>query len=533
MSSFADCVFRNGQVVTLDADSRVCRAVAVKGDRILRVGADEAMRDVAGPKTRVVDLKGRSLVPGFIDAHIHMDMGVQDLGLTLRYPDVRSLEDIYGLVRDAVAKTPPGQIIRGWGYDQNRLTEKRHPTRRELDAIAPDHPVALIRTCEHMSVHNSRSLALAGVREDEGNPPGGEICRDADGRMNGLMKETANVRMMRAMPFSEEEFYQGLLTSDTRLCRYGITSVHEVGVKPHHLRLFQKGIREGAIHVRVYACPYSDTLGYVRDFMKSGVLTGFGDDRLRIGALKTMLDGSSSGPSSAMREPYASDPASQGILYMDQATLDGFVDEAHRLGYQVSAHAVGDAAVEQMVSAIEKALRANPRADHRHRIEHCALVDDDLMDRIRKAGIVPIGQPVFLYEFGDAYRVHYGDERANRMFRGRAFQERGIVAAAGSDSPVTSADPLLGVHVAVNRATQSGQALSPNERLSVMEALRLYTVNAAYAAFEEKMKGSIEPGKLADLTVLSEPLLDVPADEIKNVRAEATMIGGSFVFGDA
>ncbi len=529
MRETADYVFKNGQVVTVDADALVTEAVAVADNRILRVGPDDAMADVTGPDTRVIDLRGRSVVPGFIDSHIHLAMGVQDLGLNLRYPHVKSLDDILEMVRRAAADSPPGTLIRGWGYDQNRLAEKRHPTRDELDAVAPDHPVVLIRTCEHMSVHNSRSLEMAGVREDEPDPSGGQICRDDRGRINGLMKELAHVRMIRSAPFTDEEIYEGLVAFDRTLCRYGITSVHDVGADRPLLPLFHKAQRSRRLNLRVYVGIYGDTLDYVRDFMKSGVLTGFGNRRLKIGPLKAMLDGSSSGPSSATRAPYTSDPTDSGILYFDQEEIDAFVDEANRLGYQVTAHAVGDRAVEQIVDAIEKALKAYPRKDHRHRIEHCAIVDDALLERIRALGIVPVGQPVFLYEFGDAYRVHYGEERLDRMFVGRSYLDRGIIAAASSDCPVTSPDPLLGIHLAVNRVTQSGRTVSQHERVGVMDALRLYTINGAYASFEEDIKGSLEPGKLADLAVLSAPILDCDPGQIKDIEVDATMIDGVLV----
>lgn len=243
-----------------------------------------------------------------------------------------------------------------------------------------------------------------------------------------------------------------------------------------------------------------------------------------------MIDGSSSGPTAATLEPYAVNPRNSGILSMTQEQVDDIIIKSHSLGWQVTSHAVGDRAVTMIVDAIEKALIRYPRKDHRHRIEHCAMINDNLLQRIKKLGIIPIPNPIFLYEFGDGYMVNYGKERAYKMFANKSYIEKGIIAAGSSDCPITFSNPLLNIHLAVNRETQKGQIINPDERITTKQALRIFTANGAYASFDEDIKGSIQVGKLADLVVLSESLLDVPPEKIKDISVDMTIIDGKIVY---
>ncbi|NLT47395.1 MAG: amidohydrolase family protein [Clostridiales bacterium] len=258
--------------------------------------------------------------------------------------------------------------------------------------------------------------------------------------------------------------------------------------------------------------------------------TGFGSERFKIGPSKLMIDGSSSGPTAATLEPYTSDPNSHGILSMDPKDVDEFVLKAHKAGYQVTSHAVGDKAVTVIVNAIEKAMKAYPREDCRHRIEHCAMINDELLDRIKALGIVPILNPIFLYEFGDGYMVNYGKERAYRMFAAKSFLDKGILAAGSSDCPITFSNPILNMHLACNRTTQKGQVINAEECIGVLDALRMFTYNGAYASFEEGIKGTLEEGKLADLVVLSEDLTKVEPRNLKDVVVDMTYIDGEKVY---
>ncbi len=293
----------------------------------------------------------------------------------------------------------------------------------------------------------------------------------------------------------------------------------------------QKAVQSSDVKVRIYAliCSLTGAQKLVEQLLDSGIATGLGDEKYKIGPVKLFTDGSSSGPTIATREPYTSDPDDYGILYYRQDQLDAILGRAHEIGFQITAHAQGDRAIEMVIDCIESALQSSPREDHRHRIEHAGLTMPDLLERMKNLNIIPILNPAFFYEFGDGYLKNYGD-RVEHMYPAREFIDAGMIVAAGSDSPVTDYNPLLSIHVAVNRKSQSGKDVGLDQRISVTEAIRLFTWNGAYASFEEDIKGSVESGKLADLVVLSEEILSVPEEQIKDVEIELTMIDGEIVF---
>ncbi|MCL4441504.1 MAG: amidohydrolase [Firmicutes bacterium] len=384
----ADLAFINGQVITVDPQNRVVQALAVTGNKISRLGSTEEIKTLIGPQTRVIDLKGSSLLPGLIDSHLHMAIqGSNEMNVNCKFPRVKSIEDIKNEIREAARKTPPGQWIRGWGYDQSKLAEKRHPTRWDLDEAAPHHPVMLIRTCAHISVNNSKSIELAGIDDHTPDPPGGVMEREG-GRLNGVMKEAAHMNMLKAAAYSEQELIDSISLAGSQFARMGLTSVHDAGAYgPVQMKALQEAVRQGLVKTRIYAMVFSlsDNLAFVNNFLKSGFFTGFGDERLRIGCLKVMVDGSSSGPTAATRRPYNSNPADSGILSMAPEEVDDIFLRAHAAGFQVTAHAVGDRAVEMVINAIQRAREAIPRPNPRHRIEHCAMVDPQLIARLQAA----------------------------------------------------------------------------------------------------------------------------------------------------
>jgi predicted amidohydrolase YtcJ len=533
LQMYADFVFWGGPVLTVDANDLIAQAVAVRANRIIAVGEKEAVWKYVGPQTEQIDLRGRSLVPGLIDSHLHTAVfGANALAVDCRSPGVSSIEDIKELIREAAKKTPPGQWIRGWGYDHSKLKENRHPNRWDLDEAAPDHPVMLTRVCAHISAHNSKSLVIAGIGEHDEPPAGGEYER-VDGKLSGVMFENAHMAMMKVASLSEQEIADAMEVAGKILAAQGITTVHDSGgYGKAQMAAIQEAIKTGRFKLRVYAMIVSfvENIRFVEDYLKLGVHTGFGDDRYRLGPIKLMIDGSSSGPTAATRKPYAVNPASSGIMSMEQAQIDDIVMRAHLGGWQMTCHAVGDRAVTAILDAIEKALAKAPRKDHRHRVEHCAMMTEGLLERVKALGVVPVPQPIFLYEFGDGYMVNYGKERAFDMFPCKRFLDAGIPAAGSSDCPITFSDPLLNMHLAVNRETQTGQCINADERVSIQEALRMFTYNGAYASFEEDTKGSIEVGKLADLVVLSEDLYATPAEKIRDVKADLTMIDGEIVY---
>jgi len=529
----ADIIFYNGEVITMDAADSIVQAVAVKDGLIMAAGASGQIKMFQSPDTKMIDLAGRSLVPGFIDSHLHMGiLGMNTMSLDLRYPGVKSIEEIKALIREKAKTTPKGEWIRGWGYDHSKLAGNRHPTKDDLDDASRDHPVIVTRACSHISAHNSLSLEIAGITDGTPNPEGGIIGRDK-GKLNGLMFENAHMNMTKAALPSEEELRLAFRNANELLISEGVTGVHDAGgYGQMQMDILREMVESGAIDIKIYAMLFSfiDNLSYINSYIEKGCGAGEGNAKFRIGPVKLMIDGSSSGPTAATIEPYTSNPNDSGIMTMTQKEINAYILRAHKAGYQVTSHAVGDRAVTAIVDAIEKAMMAYPAENRRHRIEHCAMTNRELLPRIKKLGIVPIAQPVFLYEFGDGYMRNYGKERVDNMFACRSFFDNGIVCAGSSDSPITFSNPILGIHSAVNRTTQTGRAISQGQKVSVLEALRMYTSNGAWASFEEKRKGSIEKGKAADLAVLSHSLLKHNPDRISDIQVDMTIIDGRIRF---
>jgi len=533
MNASPDIIFTNGSVVTVDAQDQICEAVSVSGNRILMVGGCQEVEKTAGPQTEIIDLNGRSLLPGFIDAHCHPGSHGTVKTLVRCGPGaVGSIEDIKREISRKAETTPAGEWIVGRGYDHTKLAENRHPTRWDFDAAAPDHKVCIFRTCGHILAANSLALDFVGYGPDTPDPRGGKIERDDSGVPTGVLFETARV------PFWKNTFPdQAALEKSTPLMNQeflslGITSAHDAsGRNPDEIRAFQKGIEEGWLNIRIYAMArLSGDIQVGHHYLESGLVTGFGNERLRVGALKLMIDGSAGGASAALREPYVDDPENYGITYMSQEELDAQVLRGHKIGYQVGVHAIGDRGIEMTLNAFEKAIKKYPRKNHRHRIEHCGLLDDALMDKIKELELVTaLGAP-FIYELGDSYFGPVGEERLKCMYPLKSLMARGIVAPMSSDTPVIHPNPMHGIYVALTRKTQTGKVISPDESVSILQAIRAYTASGAYASFEEDIKGTVEAGKLADLVVLSGNILETPPEEILNLAADMTMVDGKILY---
>lgn len=536
LSLYADMIFKNGIVVTVDSANSLCEAVAVKGNRIVYVGDNAGVEMWLGPDTSVIDLAGRALLPGFIDSHMHLGMTGQNAAVIIdcNSNKVTSISQIQQKIREAAAKAPKGAWIKATGYEQSKLKEGRHPTRDELDEAAPNNPVQLTRCCLHMGVYNTLALKAGGITGPEMFAPG-EVVVDENGRMTGLLKETACTYMWDKVIYTKDEYLRSFKAANDILLSYGVTSMHDGSFYGEEtIGLYQDACRNGIIKVRMYNLLYhaygkKKTIEWVNDFISTGIHGGLGDDHFRLGHVKILIDGSTSGPSCATSQPYSHDPALKGIQLYTQEEADDIIIKAHNAGFNVSAHAVGDVAVDVILTAIERAMAQNPRPC-RHRIEHCGIINENLLSRIKKAGIVPVPNPGFFNENAEIYVKYYGD-RVNWMFPLRAYLDNGITAALGSDSPVIEADPMIGLYGALTRADKcSGIVAGKDQRIGIMDAIRMYTYNGAYASLEEKIKGSIEPGKLADLVILSENILDTPVEELKSLKADMTVIDGQIVY---
>jgi predicted amidohydrolase YtcJ len=533
----ADIVIKNGQVLTVNEFDEIKEAVAIRGNTILAVGSNADVLEYADEHTHVIDANGHTVLPGFIDAHLHLSMfGLLDHGvIDLAFPKAKSIAEIKTLVREAAAGKKAGEWIKLNGYDQNKLSDGRHLTKEDLDEVAPDHPVQCTRCCGHMGVYNTLGLKTVGVESADQYAPG-EVEVNADGTLHGLLRDTAHMVASQKVVFSREELVSAYRNADRILLSHGVTSAHDAGTFNHQTTsVLQDVCNEGIMQNRVYTMIF-DVFGkesatrYADSFIAAGVHSGCGNENFRVGPIKLMLDGSSSGPSSAVIEGYSHDPDNHGILVWDQDETDEVILRAHRAGFQVSAHAVGDKAVTIIVNAIEKALADTPRENHRHRIEHCGLTNPDLIERIAKLNIIPISNPSFITINGTDYNRYYG-ERVNYMFPLKSYLDHGIITAIGSDTPVTFPNPMAGLYAALNRKDgKTGDSVGVCQKISVLEAVRMLTYNGAYASFEENIKGSLEPGKLADIVVLDQDLLKCPAEEVRSVKVTHTLRGGKIVY---
>jgi predicted amidohydrolase YtcJ len=531
MTTPADLIFIGGRVHTVNSTNDVVPALAVGGGRVVAAGGDAEIRALAAPGARVVDLRGRSLLPGFIDAHCHLSsLGMAVTSIDCKAPGNQSIRALQEAVRQLASSQPPGTWIRGRGYDQSRLAEKRHPNRLDWDEVAPDHPVIFTRTCGHIASVNGRAMALAGITDATPDPPGGRYDRQA-GRQLGVAYETAQTPLQVAAMPSADEFRAALLQADRAYLAAGTTSVHDAGglVGPAFVP-GQDLAGDRDLHLRIYAFATVNSRAHpLMGLLGTGLHTGLGDETLRLGAFKVMTDGSSSGPTAATREPYTSNCQDHGILYWDQEDLDDLIGRAHRQGFQCTVHAVGDRAIEQTLNAMARAQREAPRQRLRHRIEHCGICPPDLRTRVHTQRILPIMQPAFFWEFGDGYIANYGQRRAETMFPAKSLLAAGVPVAGSSDAPVTHYAPLFGIEQALTRATSGGQVCGPDERVDLTTAIRMHTINGAFASFEERSKGSLEVGKLADLVVLGDDIAHVPVTDLRHLPVAMTVVGGQVV----
>ncbi|HEX3721715.1 MAG TPA: amidohydrolase [Nitrolancea sp.] len=524
-------IFLNGHVMTGELNHRPASAVAVSEGRIVAVGSEDEVRAWAGPSTEVIDLKGRTIAPGFNDAHCHpmyVGFGLQQVNAST--PPNVTISDIVTRIADRVRETPSGTWVMARGYDQARLAENRHPSRHDFDPVSPNNPVVVVRACGHIAVANSRALALAGITRDTPNPDGGTIDRDEHGEPTGVLREAAltMARSVVADP-SPEQIHDALLLAGKQYRSMGVTSVAEAGIRtPAEFQAYQGLAEAGKLPLRTYLMMMIDET--LEPLSQLGIRTGFGDPWLRIGPAKIFLDGSIGGRTARMSQPYEDEDDNLGLWMQDPQLMKSKLKAAHKAGFQCCAHAIGDAAIELLIRSFEEAMQEAPRPDPRHRIEHSSILRPDLIDRIQKIGAIPIPGTSFLYAFKNAYVQNLGMDRIRYAYAMRTFFERGIIAPASTDAPVVSTSAMIGIQTMVTRRSEEGDEIWPEERISLEQAVRAYTYNGAYASFEEKIKGTIEPGKLADLVVLETDLRDVRPEELGSVNVDLTIIEGNIVY---
>jgi predicted amidohydrolase YtcJ len=531
----ATTVFRNGRIHTMDAGRPRADALAVRDGRLLAVGTEAEAAAAAGRAARVVDLGGRAVLPGFVESHCHF----LTTGLALRQVDARTppnaaIADVLGRVAEFARRLPKGQWILGWGYDDTLIGEKRALTRQDLDAVAPDHPVYVRHISGHLSYANSAALHRARLGRGAASPEGGHVVLDGRGDPTGELHERPAQALVsqHVPPFEMPALRQALRDALPLFARVGVTSIHDAlvgmasGLADFHA--YQAAVAEGDLPLRATLFPAYTLAG---QFMFH---SGFGDARLRLGPLKHIADGSIQGHTASLCDPYFDQPGHRGLQVLsDKELVDRFRD-AHALGFQLATHGNGDAAIEAILDAYETVLAETPRADHRFRIEHCQMATEAQLDRMQRLGVLASFFAVHTYYWGDRHeRLFLGPGRAHRIDPLGSALGREIHFALHSDCPVTPVAPLMSVWSAVNRITREGRVIGREQRIAVRDALRAFTIDAAYLAFEDRVKGSLAPGKLADFVVLERDPLAVPAEEIRDIAVAQTVVGGEVVHAEA
>ncbi|MCI0810159.1 MAG: amidohydrolase [Chloroflexi bacterium] len=530
----ADTVIKNANIITIDTSRPKAQALAMTHGRFAGVGSNEDLEGLIGPGTKVLDLGGKTVLPGFIDAHIHvLSSGIRHV--MAADCDVPTLKQVQAGLKERAGKTPAGQWVQGFKFDDTKTdrtasNEGRHLYRDDLDAVTTAHPILVAHRAGHVYYMNTAALEAAGFNDETPDPPGGRLGRDPDtGRLNGMIFERAidPVRFGLIPVETEEVRREGLRTICGMLNRAGLTSVHDARVTAEEFQTYQDGKAAGELSLRVYALMWYPQFPALRD---AGIKSGLGDDLLRIGGIKMVADGAIATRTAYLSQPYEGSQCDHGILAMEQDEIEEQVMAMHRAGFQVCIHANGDLTIDMVLTAYEKAQKAHPRVNTRHRIEHCTLVNEDLLMRMKALGCIATPFCTYVYHHGEKMR-YYGEQRLEWMFAQRSFIDSGVVSTGATDYPPGPFEPLLGIQSCVTRTDSTGKEWGVNQRVSVEEALRLYTLNGAYASFEEDSKGSIETGKLADLVVLGSDPNKVDPLGIKDIAVERTIVGGETVYG--
>lgn len=520
----AETIFYNGSLWTGLHGRRDATALAVRGDRIVAVGGEADVIPLRGPETRVVDLEGGTLLPGFVDAHAHIWKIGHLLTTLLDIRAATSLDDLAARIRAHANRLPPDAWLYGRGYNEARFAEGRGPTRHDLDAVVADRPVVLMRTCAHIIACNSRALELAGITRDTPSPSGGEIAHDADGQPTGVLSERAMGLVLQKMPPPTGDDYAGMITAalDHQVSR-GITATTDAGVAPDLLDVYRRLDAEHRLTARinVMALRLVDGVGSVPLPARTHA-----SGHLRIDTVKFFADGGLSGATAALSVPYRH-ADTRGVLRMQDDEFLALAHEAHDAGWRIATHAIGDVAIDQVL----RVYAALGTAPIRHRIEHLGLPTDEQLAWAARRGVIAVPQAIFLPALGRNFRQYLPDTLLPRAYPIRAMLDAGLTVALSSDAPVVENDsPLAGIQAAITRADADGQPIAADQAITLDEALDAYTHGGAVASGDDEVRGRLEVGLLADLTVVSGDLRTTSPDAIAALTVTQTWVGGRQVY---
>lgn len=493
--------------------------VLMQGDYILAAGKKGKIEIPKGAE--VYDVTGMTIVPGFIDSHCHFyDMGISMIR-DIKLRDTPSLEAAMIRLKEKAKTTKKGEWIIGTGWDESKWPENRYPTKEDIDAVSKTHPIIIVRICGHLLTLNTSALTIAGITEKTPQPAGGHVDLGDDGEPTGILRDCRHLVEAYIPSVTEETAVEGLKIASEYALSLGCTSIGDAGIGSDAFKAYQTALAKGYLKIRANLF-INETIQ--QQSYETGIRTGFGNDMIKVGPTKLLMDGSLGARTAALFEPYTDEPTTKGILNMPPEVLDEKAKTAHKHGNQLAIHAIGDYAIECVINSIQIAIKEKPRKDHRHRIEHCEILSAGQIERIKELGIIPAMQPNFVGEWAGTssmYEQRLGEERNRLNNPYRILLDEGITIAFGSDG--MPFHPIYGIWSAVNHGIK-------NARITLVEAIKCYTLNGAFASFDEDIKGSVEPGKLADLAVIDRDLTEIKPNDIRDAKVYMTIVNGKILY---
>jgi predicted amidohydrolase YtcJ len=522
-----EIILYNGNIFTINPKEPTAQALAIANGRLIGVGSNAEILRMATANTKKIDLGYKTVLPGFIDAHSHPAYsGLKHLKMV--DCDLRSIAAIQAAIKQRAAITPKGKWVEGFKYDDTKTVEGRKIKMADLDAAAPEHPVRITHRGGHTYYCNSLAFKMAGVDENTPNPQGGEFEKTPDGKLTGCTKEAASDVFDKIVPdeSTRSERQEGVKIISKMMAKTGITSVTDAGGNPESLQAYEDAYEAGELDVRIYCMI---RYNHIDKMIAAGVRTGMGNDWVKIGGMKMACDGSISERTARLSQPYMGRPNDYGILVMDEEQMYPYAKKAYDAGWQIGIHANGDVGIDTTLKLYERLYKEQPKKDPRFRIEHCTMINDNLVQRMKTLGVIPTPFSTYVYYHGEKMKA-YGEERLKNMFALRSFLNAGIRPTQASDYPPGPFEPMMALQSSVTRTDIKGTVWGANQKVTVEEAIKIGTINGAYASYEEKSKGSLEVGKLADLVVLGRSPFKENPSALITIPIERTMTGGKWVY---